>query len=161
MLDFVIDESKDIESGISTYTVTMIYSYLYFITKEEKETFESLEEAQNWIIEKQSGKKIKINKLNECKEDSIESNYDILTPHILTPIPSQPSTPRLKENSVKYSKNLYNPQTVKESLIDISIPTLKVMCGDVVKDNKTPNDWNNCNINLTVKKNKRKRKRNR
>ena len=173
-VDCTIDKHRDSESGVIKYSVTLVYSYLYFYTYKEAETFDTLEEAQKWILEKRCYNKITINddgNNDDEKKEKIEE-FEVIsgTPSAApsgTVTPKEPTEPKEAASKNLLAKPTNSSETIKsqsdlnphivqrlyldkEGLIKaktVEIPQLKTICGQVVAET------------ATGKKRKRKRKR--
>ena len=154
-VDCTIDKHRDNELGSIKYSVTLVYSYLYFYTYKEAETFDTLEEAQQWILEKRCYNKITINN-SDNEGDKREMKEKIEEFEVISTTPSGTVTPKEPKEPTEPKEAIINPHIVqrlyldKEGLIKtktVEIPQLKTMCGQVVAET------------ATGKKRKRKRKR--
>ena len=54
------------------YTATIRYSYLYFFTSEESETFKTLSEANEWILEKRCPNHTEIEEEDDVEQEEQE-----------------------------------------------------------------------------------------
>lgn len=151
-VDCIIDRYRDdIESNRYKYTVTLIYRYLYFLEYKEKETFDTLEEAQQWILQKRCYNKITINNKDdeyeiinkEEQEKPISAVKTDQDPFLLKK--PKKAVIRRKENPHVIQRLYLNQEGVVKS---INIPQLKTLCSQVIEDN----------ANCKKRNNKRKRK---